>query len=198
MVDVHFYLDSVRIFHCMDMLTRFSAAFVVKLAYLDEEVFGFEVCWIYQFWHPTSINGDSAFESGSFSVYMKNRKINFRLVPKRRHRKKPLEIKHGVIQGIFLRLKNASPDENARTISLRAVSISNDLYGSYVTSSFELSKDFTKPIDTNYVFEIPADVVDDNQKLQAKRKLSFILKSKPTSKINFAVGDVIEVFSNKV
>lgn len=45
----HFYLESVSFLHCMDMATRFSAAFVVKSMTLEEAIFEFESCWLSQF-----------------------------------------------------------------------------------------------------------------------------------------------------
>lgn len=51
----HFYLDAVRIFHCIYSATRNHVDSIVKYASLDEDVFGFAYCVIFQFWHPVSI-----------------------------------------------------------------------------------------------------------------------------------------------
>lgn len=48
----HFYVHVVRLMHCVDAATRFSAAFVVSSASMNDAVFAFESCWISQFWEP--------------------------------------------------------------------------------------------------------------------------------------------------
>lgn len=168
----HFYLDGVQLLHCMDTATRCSAAFVVSSTALDDAVFGFENCWVNQFWLPESIHGDKAFAVGKFKQYMDERSISFRLVPPNLHSKNPLESKHGVIRSIFLKLRNAEPDVSPELHACRAVAISNDLYGNDVMSSYELAKGYTKPVSEGGVKSIPQEIVDAHEKLQAKRKLA--------------------------
>lgn len=48
-VDHFFYLESVRLLHCMEVAARFSAAFIVESASIDESVFGFQACWLSPF-----------------------------------------------------------------------------------------------------------------------------------------------------
>ena len=81
--------------------------------------------------------------------YLSTYGIKFRPVPSRKHHKKPLEPKHGIIRSIFLRLKHSSPDTSISLLALRAVTISNDLYGSDIMSSFDIAKGFFKPIVEN-------------------------------------------------
>lgn len=94
----HFYVHVVRLMHCVDAATRFSAAFVVSSASMNDAVFAFESCWISQFWEPTAIHGDKAFAYGSFMEFMNSRDIMIRLVPPRCHTKNSVESKHGVIR----------------------------------------------------------------------------------------------------
>ena len=106
----HFYLDSVRLLHCMDVSTRFSAVFILSSASIDDGFFGFEACYLSHFWHPVSIHVDKAFAQGSFSEYLKDCDVPFLLMPPLRHSKNPLESKNCVIWSIFLKLQTATPD----------------------------------------------------------------------------------------
>lgn len=40
----HFYLDSIRVLHCMDSATLYSATFMVESTALDKSIYGFESC----------------------------------------------------------------------------------------------------------------------------------------------------------
>jgi len=154
----HFYLESVRLMHCMDIVTRFSAAFVVTSSSMDDAVFAYESCWLSQFWQPSAILGDKAFAHGSFKSYLESCEIRFKCVPPRRHSKNPLERKHGIIRSIFLKLQTASTDTQPELLALRAVEISKDLYGNDVMSSSEMAKGYTKPVLPGHVAEVPDEV----------------------------------------
>lgn len=147
-----------------------------------------------QFWLPVSVQGDKAFAHGSFRKFLDESGVSFRLVPPRRHSKNPLESKHGIIRSIYLKLRVADPEGSSELHALRAVAVSNDLYGNDVMSSFELAKGFTKPVADGSVCTIPEDVVDAHNRLQAKRKLALILKSKATTEPHVATGDMIKIF----
>ena len=54
----HFFLDSVRLLHFMDLATLFIYCVVASSASSDDRVFVFEACWISQFWHPESVQGN--------------------------------------------------------------------------------------------------------------------------------------------
>ena len=60
----------------------------------------------------------------------------------------------------------------------------------------ELAKGFIKPVESNYVQEIPDEIVGAHNCLQAKRKLALMLKTKSTSEVTITVGDNFEVYSN--
>lgn len=89
---------------------------------------------------PESIQGDNAFGVSSFKRYLDERSIAYRLLLPNWHSRRPLESKYEVIRSIFLELRNAEPDASAKLHACHAVANSNDLYGSDVMSSFELSK----------------------------------------------------------
>lgn len=97
-------------------------------------------------------------------------------MPPQRHSRNPLESKHGVIRNIFVKLRTAEPDESEELQAYRAVSISNDLYGNYMMSSFELSKGYTKPLVTESTASVPSNIVEAHEKLKSKRKLALLLR----------------------
>lgn len=104
----HLYLGSVRIFHAMDLLTRYSAAFVVSDATMEKAINAFESCWTSQFWIPEEINADKAFLNKEFKQYGKESEIKISPIPHQIHSKNAIESKHGIIQSIFLKLKERS------------------------------------------------------------------------------------------
>ena len=194
MVD-HFYLDQLRVFHAMDSYSRFSADYVVPDASLESAVVAFESVWIGQFWPPDAVQGDQAFTGETFQQYLKSHGISFRPVPSRRHHKNTLEPKHGIIRSIYLRLQSASPTSNSAILALRAVSISNDLYGSDTLSAFELAKGFTKPVAADSeLTPVPADLIYARDQLIAKRKLTLILRSHITADPVVNPGDIVQVY----
>ena len=95
-----------------------------------------------------------------------------------------------------MKLVDANEDANKEVIALRAISISNDLHGNDIMSSFEQAKGFTKPLNGNSISSIPEEITDAQQKLAAKRKLALILKSKSTVEQHVNVGDMIEVYKS--
>lgn len=193
----HFYLDDVCSVHFMDLVSRFSTAQIVENTNQHDVVPPFESTWIPHFWYPESIRGDQAFGQGSFFKYMKSIDIIFELVPKNRHYKKPIESKNSIIRSIYERLKDhGQKAKNFDQIqsALKSVSISNDLYGNILMSSFELAKGYTRPL-MSKANEIPPDIVEAQQNLNAKRKLTLILKSKSVSEIPVSVGDMVETYS---
>jgi len=191
----HFYLEQLRLFHVMDVYSRFSAAGIVDDASLPTAVLSFDAVWLSHFWPPAEVQGDPAFNHEGFLSYLKSLDTAFRPVPPRRHQKNTLEPKHGVIRSIFLRLRSAAPDTDGRLHALQAVRISNDLYGSDTASAFELAKGFSKPIVHHSCPSVlPDDVVRARDVLLAKRKLTLIMRPKSTSEPTIHVGDLVQVF----
>lgn len=195
----HFYLDEIRLMHCMDLVSRFSAIQVVDSATLADAVAAFEACLVSYFWYPESIHVDKTFAVGDFKTYMDEVGISFRPVPPGRHSKNAIESKHNVIRSIYLRLKDAAVDRhNPRYASYKAVSISNDLYGNDTLSAFEMAKGYTKPVMCKTALsEVPDDDIDAHEKLRPRHKLALILKSKAVKEIPIQVGDLVEVYQKK-
>lgn len=190
----HFYLDELCLIHFMDMSTRFSTACIVENKSMPVAIRSFEESWVTHFWYPAKIRGDKALREGDFKIFMNNRDIEFNLVPKGRHSRNAIESKHAAIRNIFIRLQNdGSLDKE--TTAIKAVAISNDLYGSSVLSSFELAKGYSKPLNGN-LKQVSDEVVKAYQDIQARRKLSRILKSKSNEEPTLKVGDMIEIFQH--
>lgn len=101
-----------------------------------------------------------------------------------------LESKHNIIRSIFLRLSDAG--NNHKIAAMKAVNVSNDLYGNEILSSFELARGFNKPFQSSSQLKvIPNDLVTAQEQLQAKCKLTLILRSIATTELPIAVGDSV-------
>jgi len=166
---------------------------------MGEAVQAFEACWVSQFWYPESVHGDKAFQVGDFKTYADSLGIKIRPVPPRRHNKNAIESNHRVIRSTFLRLKSAAGDSfDPNVAAYKSVSISNSLYGNDTMSVFEPTKGFSKPIHSKPAeLTITDDVLDAHEKLQARRKLALILKSKTVREIPLHVGDSVEIIQKK-
>lgn len=194
----HFHLDGVTLFHAMDTATRFSSAYVVESTGLDQAVLAFESCWLSQFWPPTCIHADTGFCKGEFAEMTKLYDIKLRPTPPNRHQKNMLEPRHGPIRSIFIRLRHASPTEPLPVLALRAVRVSNDIYGSDVISAYEAAKGYTRPINS-CMPPVPVDheLVEAHSNLVARRKLTRILRSHSLTEHNFRLGDLVEVYQKR-
>lgn len=191
----HFWLDDICLFHAMDSFSRFSIAQPVTSTAISEVIVAFENLWISHFWPPSQVQGDLAFRFPKFTDFLAKCNISFRPVPPRRHHKNLLEPKHGVIRAVYLRLKSASPSENTGLLTVSAVRISNELYGSDTMSSFELAKGYTKPIDDSFFPQgVSEDIVAAHEELVAKRKLTLLLRSKATQNPLIKSGDLVQVY----
>lgn len=122
--------------HLIDMATRFPAVKVVSSASLSEAFIGFESSWISQFWMPDTVQGDKAFSYGEFKAFLDEQDVSFNLVPLQGHSHSPIGSKHRKIRSIFLDLKTAEPNVLFEIHAYLAITISNDLYGNNVMSSF--------------------------------------------------------------
>ena len=103
------------------------------------------------------------------------------------------------MRSIYLRLKeSAGTRHNAILAAYKAVSISNDLYENDTMSAFELAKGFTKPVCSKPAgCAVPDDVIMEHEKIQARRKLAILLKSKTVTEFPIRVGDLVEVFQHR-
>ncbi len=191
----HFYLDKICLLHLMDLTTRFSVAQIVKSTALQEAVNAFEATWIAHFGYPCVMKGDEAFEKGVFREHLNELGIKFELVPKGRHYKNPIESKHSIIRSVFIRLMNTTNKRfTPEYCAIKAVSISNDLYGNNIMSAFEMSKGYTKSIEGNSLIEISPEIEKAYVDIQARRKLANIMKSKSVKELPLTVGDSVEIY----
>lgn len=118
-------------------------------------------------------------------------------VPSRCHQKKPIEQRHRTIRSIFLRLKNAKLNVADSIHAIRAISITNDLYGSDKLSAFEMGKGFTKPIHADRKpISVDEELRNAHDELMAKTKLTIILRSNVFPKDKFKIGNIVQIFIN--
>ena len=142
----YFYLDDIRLFHVMDMATRFSACYLSDSHSMSDSIIALQSCWLSHHWTPAEIQADRAFDNQEFRKFCHNLGTNLRLSLPRRHNKNTLEPKHGIIRSIYQRLRSANAHIYPRLVDLQSVSISNDLYGNDTISSFEMAGGYTKPL----------------------------------------------------
>lgn len=191
----HFFLDDLVMFHIMDSATRYSCASVVSNTNLNDAISSFEMLWLGHFWPSQFIHGDGSFQQPQFRGFLARYDISLRPVRPRRHQKNMIEPKHGSIRAIFLRLRQFDPTQSPHLCALEAVRISNDLYGNYVASSYELAKGFTRPIvKCEHVNPLPPELVEAHVDLLARRKLHLIMRTNVSPTQSFKVGDLIEIY----
>lgn len=104
-----------------------------------------------------------------------------------------LESKHGVLRSIFLRLRSADESFDKRVHVAMTFGISNQLYGSDVMSAYELSYGFTEPI-LHHPLPLPNNLLDAQDLLEAKRKLTRILRFKSRTQSAVTSDDMVEIF----
>lgn len=196
----HFFLDKFKVFHIMDSQTRYSVGAVVPDEKMENAVELIDTLWFSPFWVPRKVIFDQAFNNSEFLEFAKHNQFETVALPPRRHNKNVIESKHKIIRDIYIRLKDQAESENAKSVNVKnliqhAIRVSNDLYGNSVMSAQELAKGYTRPVtpDTPTI-NIPNEIRQAQEKLQARRKLNLILNSKSTSDIPTSVGDQVEVF----
>ena len=163
----------------MDAYTRFPVVSVVPDTGTEFAIAVLDSHWISQFWNPTAIQFDQAFYNEPFHDYLEVFGIEYRPIPARRHNKDVLESKHKVIGDMSLRLSSDGGVIDSKIIAQQPIRISNDLYWTDVCSSFELAKEFTRPLETGQLPKIvPEDLLNARDTIMAKRKLNLILQSK--------------------
>ena len=190
----HLHLDDITVFHIMDAATRYSSGAVVESKSISECSYQFEQNWIAQFWSPHTVVGDKAYDCEECLSYRSGFGSKFRLVPRQRHNKNPMESKHKVIRDIFIRLKSANQDKSSSLLAQQAIRISNDLYGNDVVSAHELAKGYTRPVQSGSLFHLPDAVSNAHDELIGKRKLNKILRTHAVVDKNVKEGDLVQVF----
>lgn len=191
----HMFLEKVTVFHVMDVATRFSVGAVVDSTSMENVIFHMKSLWFAQFWPPNYIHVDGAFQNDIMETFVSRYDVKMRPVPPRRHAKNAIEPRHRTIRSIFRRLKHSEPDTSESIHAIRAIHISNDLYGSDTLSAYEMAKGFTKPLCVNHK-PIPVDdeLRNAHDERIAKRKLTLILRSNVYSTDKFNVGGLVQFF----
>lgn len=107
-----------------------------------------------------------------------------------------LEIKHRFMRDIYLRLISDANGNNslATWLSILALWIYSDLYGSDVMSAHELARDFTCPVTGNGPIHVTTEMRTAHDKLVAKRKPTSILRSKAVKDPTIKIGDIFQIF----
>lgn len=115
------------------------------------------------------------------------------MVPPGRHYKNAIESKHSIIRSIYLRILDNCNNINPSIAALRAVAVSNDLYGNHTVSAYEMAKGYTRPFEGSPI-SLPQEMLDAHLNMQARRKLSMIMRSKATKEIPLSIGEMVEVY----
>lgn len=139
----HFYLDKMCLIHVMVAASLFSTASIVPERSVRSSILSFDSTWPSHIWSRGQINGDPTFNNYFFRLYNSSMDSTFRVVPPRRHQKHQLESNHSSLRSGYLRLKARSETQahpNRRLPAHQAARIPNDLYGSEILSTPELSK----------------------------------------------------------
>lgn len=68
----HKLLGTVDIFHYMDSVNRYPVCSIVSTTSMDEAILAFENGYISQFWSPSAMQGDKAFDNTRFTDYIKH------------------------------------------------------------------------------------------------------------------------------
>eukprot|EP00171_Calliarthron_tuberculosum_P018762 IDg18762t1 len=158
----------------------------------------FESTWMSELLVPKVVAFDQAFASELFLSFLDKYGIEKRSISARRHNKNVIELKHRVIRDVYLRLKEDSEDDltvSKTVLVQQALRITNNLYGNDVASVYKLAKGFTRPIENrDYQSTIPKELVKAHASLNARRKLSLILRSKSVQNDEFKPGSLVQVF----
>jgi len=197
----HMFLGENCVFHIMDTKSRYSVGAIVESTTMAQAIEVFESTWLSEFWAPDVVAFDQAFDSKLFDQFLQKYGIGKRALPARRHSKNVIESKHRIIRDVYLRLKSSF--ENDETVSesvlvKQAIRVTNDLYGNDVASAYELAKGYTRPVARgSFPMCVPKEVLEAQENLKAKRKLTLILRSKSVADEEFKPGSIVQVYVKK-
>ena len=65
----HMYLDDIKIFHAMDMQSRYSACMITTSTSMKESILAFQACWLNMHWTPRVVQADPAFRNSEFEKF---------------------------------------------------------------------------------------------------------------------------------
>lgn len=187
------YLGNHCVLHVMDSKARLSAGIICDDTSLSHAIYALQSGWLTPLWTPKSIRGDDAFNHTQFIEFVKAIGSNFEPIPPRCHSKNVLESRHGILRPIFLRLRQGDGAVNERVHISMASDVSNQLYGSYIMSAYELAHGFLKPL-SDYPTQLPDELLQAHNTLEAKWKLAPILRSKSPDNSAVSPGDMVEIY----
>lgn len=156
----------------------------------------FETTWLIPFWAPIAFQADPAFKHNAFQVMIPSHDIEFCPVPPRQHPNNVLESKHGIICSVFLRIRKHDKNLPLEIATQRALRFSNGLYGSDILLAFEMTHEFSRPI-ADTITPVDPELVEAQNTLAAKRKLTRTLRSRVCHDELGSVGDMVDVFVKK-
>lgn len=116
---------------------------------------------------------------------LQSNNISFRPSSPLRDSKKFLESNHCIIRSILRRLKEESSTLPLELAALRAIRMSNELYGLPILSAFEMANGFTRPISGD-VKIVSFELIEAQLQLAAKRNLAEVFSSKNTADISLS------------
>lgn len=142
----HLFMDTVTIFHKMNISSILSAVVVVESTEMNSCIYSCELISFARCCPPSSIHADGAFKNAMFGTFLQKYDIELRPLPPRLHQKNTIESKYGTIRSIFLRLKGSDDKVLYAVLVIGAIRISNNFYGYDTLSSFEMANGFSKPL----------------------------------------------------
>lgn len=80
----------------MDVATRLFAAHVVSPTVMNSSNYSFELIWIFQFWPPSTVHADRAFQTETFKPFLDQFDIQTRPVSPLWHQKNIIQPRPGL------------------------------------------------------------------------------------------------------
>ena len=99
----HMYLDDMKVFHVMDMHSRYLSCMITRSTNMSESIVAFQCFWLNAHWTTRVVRADPAFLTGEFSTFSEQNGFELSVIPTRRHNKNTLEPNHGIIRAIYSR-----------------------------------------------------------------------------------------------
>lgn len=138
--------------------------------------------------------GYQTFNNDAFTDYPLSLDMKFKTLPLRHYKKNVLKSKRGAVRSIFLRLTGYDSN-NHGLAARRAVRTSNGLSISDTLSAFEMTGGFKMFVSTPFhLSAIDLDLINVNLRLEAKRKLTLVLRSKAVTANKLQVGSIVALF----
>ena len=120
----------MKIFHAMDMYSRFSACVVTKSNRVTKYIIAFQECRLNLHWNSRIVQAYPPFKHSDFFKFTDDNGFELSIIAPRRNNNNTLEPNHGVMRAIYTRRRASEPDANCELLAYRAISISCLLYTS--------------------------------------------------------------------